>query len=132
MTKINGNSLVVLLKIVSFDAWCRRALAYSKAIRAIQAVDYEILTSEQVRGIFKKKRGIGNRIAEKVEEIISTGKITKLEEFKQNPERIKRNEFIKIHGIGPKNVDKFMSFKGVEELRGAAEKDPSILSHRYE
>ena len=57
------------------------------------------------------------------------GKITKLEELQRNPENIRKDVFLKIHGVGPSNVEKLMRFKSIEDLRAASEADPNLLSH---
>ena len=75
-------------------------------------------------------RGIGKKIAAKIKEVLSKGKISKLEAFQKNPEKIRKDIFLKIHGIGPSNVSKLMKFTTLDEVRAASAKYPRLLSHR--
>ncbi len=88
-----------------------RVKAYTGAIDAICMLDYEITSSKDVKGI----SGIGKRSLDRIDEILTTGKLQELEELnllKQLPFMKIENEpseeelviakFKKIHGVGDK------------------------------
>jgi DNA polymerase (family 10) len=95
--------------------------AYARAARAIEGI------SEDIDKISIEKRlneipGVGEAIAEKIEEYLTTGKLGYYEDIKKEiPEEL--HELLKIPGVGPKSV-KFLheklGIKSVDELEKAA------------
>jgi len=71
--------------------------AYRKASAAIASLDYRLTSGEEAKRI----PGVGNKIAEKIEEIIHTGKLRKLEHIRQDDETTVVNIFNSVVGIGP-------------------------------
>ncbi|CDW56964.1 DNA polymerase lambda [Trichuris trichiura] len=98
------------------DRW--RTYAYENAIRALEKCDYPIRSSEQLRSI----RGIGKRIAEKIEDYWKSGSVEKAEKFKTN-ERLQVLElFNSIWGVGPVKSEQWYAqgFRTLEDIRQKA------------
>ncbi len=108
-----------LLEIKGENAFKIRA--YARAARAIEGLTEDIETIAAEKRL-KEIQGVGESIAEKIEEYISTGKIEAYEELKnQVPKEL--HELLKIPGIGPKTVQFLYSkfgIKSIEELENAA------------
>ncbi|HLB71569.1 MAG TPA: helix-hairpin-helix domain-containing protein, partial [Candidatus Methanoperedens sp.] len=95
--------------------------AYAKAARAIEGL------TEDIEKVAHEKRlkeipGVGESIAEKLEEYLVAGKLTYHEDLKkQVPEEL--HELLRIPGIGPKTLqflNKELGIKSVDELDRAA------------
>lgn len=85
----------------SGDKW--RGYAYRKAANILKALSYKIESMEDAL----KLRGIGTSIAEKIGEIISTGKLRKLDAL-QSEERIQvLSTFMGIFGVGQSTANKW-------------------------
>jgi len=95
--------------------------AYARAARAVEGAteDIEKIARE---GKLKEIPGVGESIAEKIEEYLSTGKLEFYDELKKHvPGEL--HELLKIPGIGPKTLqflNKELGIKSVEELERAA------------
>lgn len=118
--KVNHNKLVTdhleqLEKIClgSGDRW--RGYAYRKASNILKSLNYKVETAEEAA----KLRGIGSSIAQKIGEIVSTGKLRKLEAL-QSEERVQvLSLFMGIFGVGQSTANKWaaMGLKTLEELQ---------------
>lgn len=90
-----------------------RALAYRKAVTAIKSLTYEIKTIEEA----KKVNGIGDKISNKIVEILETGTLHRI----QYPdERTKSFQLLsKVWGAGPESVKKFLAkgYSTIDDLR---------------
>ena len=53
--------------------------------------------------------GIGKRLADKIWEIVETGELRKLDEFKSREEINSIKLFTSIHGVGPTIAQQFIS-----------------------
>jgi DNA polymerase (family 10) len=101
-----------------------RVRAYESAAQAIgaQATDLGKLTVAELQRI----DGIGKSTAEKIRELLETGKVTKLEGLRQKHPR-SVVELLRIQGLGPKALKRLRAELGVqsiEDLRGV------IADHR--
>ena len=101
-----------------------RVRAYESAAQAIgaQATDLGKLTVAELQRI----DGIGKSTAEKIRELLETGKVAKLEGLRQKHPR-SVVELLRIQGLGPKALKRLRAELGVqsiEDLRGA------IADHR--
>lgn len=118
--KVNHNKVVTdhleqLEKIClgSGDRW--RGYAYRKASNILKSLTYKVETAEEAA----KLRGIGSSIAQKIGEIVSTGKLRKLEAL-QSEERVQvLSLFMGIFGVGQSTANKWaaMGLKTLEELQ---------------
>jgi len=91
--------------------------AYIKASQTIESLIYELSSLEDKNKIAKLP-GIGGGIAQKIEELLETGKLKYYEELKRS-EYGPLTEFLKISGMGPKHAK--LGIKTVEALKEAAE-----------
>jgi DNA polymerase (family 10) len=90
-----------------------RVRAYESAAQAIsaQATDLGKLTLKDLQKI----EGIGKSTADKIRELIDTGKVEKLEALRQkHPRSIVA--LLKIQGLGPKAVNKLRAELGVQSI----------------
>uniref|UniRef100_A0A1E1X922 DNA polymerase n=1 Tax=Amblyomma aureolatum TaxID=187763 RepID=A0A1E1X922_9ACAR len=94
------------------DHW--RALGYEKAIMQLKRHPTEITTREEARSL----PNIGERLADKIWEIVQQGKLQKLEEFQSQENLVSQNLFTKIWGAGPSTAQKWVQqgFRSLEEL----------------
>lgn len=75
---INGfiaDELTKLMKIYATERDVGRKMAYMKAAAVIRGLDKEIESEKDVENL----RGIGEKISKKIKELLTTGKINKLE-----------------------------------------------------
>jgi len=96
----------------SGDQW--RGYAYRKAANILKAISYKIDSMEEAL----KLRGIGTSIAEKIGEIIATGKLRKLDAL-QNEERIQiLSTFMGIFGVGQSTANKWcaLGYKTLDDI----------------
>ncbi len=97
--------------------------AYHNASRIIAALTTDIkplVEQDQLKNI----KGIGEGLAEKIAELVNTGRLKYYEDLKKSlPEGLV--EMLRIQGLGPKRIKVLyekMGLKTVEQLREAAEK----------
>ena len=101
-----------------------KPLAYRKAARAIEVLgsDVEdIYKKDGIKGL-REIPGVGERIAEKIEEFIKTNKIKEYEELKKTiPKHL--TELMEVPGLGAKRAKKLyerLHIKSIKELEKAA------------
>eukprot|EP01029_Cantina_marsupialis_P000525 TRINITY_DN10389_c0_g1_i1.p1 TRINITY_DN10389_c0_g1~~TRINITY_DN10389_c0_g1_i1.p1 ORF type:complete len:691 (-),score=212.24 TRINITY_DN10389_c0_g1_i1:148-2220(-) len=73
-----------------------RTASYRKASGAVKNHPVEITSGKQARKI----DGIGAKIADKIDEILSTGELNKLDQIRSNPRHQSLEELTKVFGIG--------------------------------
>src|SRR5215468_5031397 len=111
--------LAELTMLEEGDPQSFRVRAYESAAHAIaaQATDLGKLTVKELQKI----EGIGKSTADKIRELIETGKVAKLEDLRQkHPAGVVA--LLRIQGLGPKNVGRLRNELGVasiEDLRRA-------------
>jgi DNA polymerase IV len=112
------------------DQW--RCLAYRKAITALRKEKEVIATKKQALAI----RGIGERLASKIEEIVWTGRLRRLEYTKLEPNDILLSQFTKIHGVGFSLASTWISqgYKSLNDIKEKVDLTPTqrISVERYE
>ncbi len=105
-----------------------RARAYATVIKQLTQLEYPIHTFDDMYYI----KGMGEKITEKVKEILSTGQL-------QSAERIKTTHSVDafetlqhIYGVGPAKVRELLQhgIQSVEELRNAVKKNPLLLNEK--
>ena len=94
------------------DKW--RVYAYNKAISSIKSYNREITSKEQALTI----TGVGNAIADKIDEFLQTKSMKKVEKVKEEVEKIDEkskiiNEFLNIWGVGEVKADELYKKVGV-------------------
>jgi DNA polymerase lambda len=97
----------------SGDKW--RGYAYRKAANILKSLNYKVTSGEEAL----KLRGIGTSIAEKIGELIETGKLRKLDAL-QNEDRIQSlSMFMGIFGVGQSTANKWcaLGYKTLEDIR---------------
>ncbi|KAG9135930.1 hypothetical protein Leryth_021172 [Lithospermum erythrorhizon] len=98
----------------------RRSFSYYKAIPVIEKFPFKIESAEQVKNL----PGIGKSLQDHIQEIITTGKLSKLEHF-ENDEKVRTiSLFGEVWGIGPATALKLFE-KGHRTLNDL-EKDESL------
>jgi DNA polymerase (family 10) len=133
--------LAELTMLEEGDPQSFRVRAYESAAHAIaaQATDLGKLTAKELQKI----EGIGKSTAEKIRELIETGKVAKLEALRQNhPPGVVA--LLRIQGLGPKAVKRLRAELGVQSiddlraalaarklraLKGFGEKSEEKLAH---
>ncbi len=96
--------------------------AYHNASRIIAALTTDLATLIDT-GELQKVKGIGEGLAEKITELVKTGKLKYYEDLKKSlPEGLL--DMVAIQGLGPKRIKVLyekLKIKTIEELRAAAE-----------
>ena len=69
-----------LQKIYEIEKDKGRVIAYTKAISVIKGLDFEIKDANDVNNI----EGIGKKLIAKIQELLETGKLHKVEELQKN------------------------------------------------
>jgi DNA polymerase (family 10) len=107
----------VIYKILAYRKAADTLTAYPRAVKDVWA--------ESGQKGLKEIPGVGAAIAEKIDELLSTGKLAFLEKLKAEvPESLAG--LLQVPDLGPKKVKLFYETLGIttlEELRGAAEHD---------
>ena len=102
--------------------------AYEKAARSIEALEEDVEDIYQRGGIkaLKEIPGIGESIAEKIEELVKTGRLTYYEKLKQNVP-VDLDSLSGIESLGPKKIKVLwqeLQIKNIDDLEQAC------LSHK--
>lgn len=91
-----------------------KSRAYSAGARALEALDddlHAIIDEKRLRDI----KGIGAGLAQKIEELVSTGSLVYYEELKrQIPESLR--ELLRIPGLGPKKIKQLHDQLGITTI----------------
>ncbi|KAL7925125.1 hypothetical protein ACQKWADRAFT_242293 [Trichoderma austrokoningii] len=95
----NARTIEMLHKMNSYyervnDHW--RTLAYRKAISTLKRQTVRITTEEEAYRL----PSIGRRLAQKIEEIVTTDKLKRLEYAEEEPTDSALQTFLKIYGVG--------------------------------
>ncbi|XP_014251968.1 DNA polymerase beta-like [Cimex lectularius] len=100
--------------------------AYRKAAQTLAALPNRIKNGEEA----KKLKGIGTKIAEKIDEFMNTGKLRKLDNIRNDETSQAVNTLTRVSGIGPaKAMELFNSgVKSLEDLK----KNMDKLTHHQQ
>ena len=103
-----------------------KARAYKKVMDQIQRLDRPIRSYDDVAGI----TGIGEKIADKIKEILATGTLASAERVKAAYSIDAVDELMTIHGIGPVKARELVAagIKSVATLLEAVKAEPSLLN----
>ncbi|NWU25120.1 DPOLB polymerase, partial [Dyaphorophyia castanea] len=108
-----------LTELANYERNVNRAIhkynAYRKAASVISRYPSKIQSGAEA----KKLDGVGAKIAEKIDEFLSTGKLRKLEKIRQDDTSASINLLTRVTGIGPAAARKFVEegIKTLEDLR---------------
>jgi len=92
--------------------------AYSKAADTVRDLEEDlsqIYKKEGIKGL-NAISGVGASIAEKIEELIKTGKLKYYEELKKDTP-VKLDELTRVEGLGPKKIKKLHEELGIRNLK---------------
>lgn len=118
----NAQTLSVLQELADYydqtrDQW--RSKSYRQAISALRKHPTKVTTKEEGMRVF----GIGTSIAEKIEEIVRTSHLRKLDSTKMDERQQTLNKFLKIYGVGLHAAERWASagYKTLDDLLQKAE-----------
>jgi DNA polymerase beta len=105
-----------------------RARAYATAIAQLRGLDRPVRTMDDIRGL----KGIGEKITEKIREILATGSLAAAVKAKEVYSTDALDAFQGIYGIGPAKARELVQrgLKTVAQLRAAVEDDPAVLNDK--
>ena len=112
-----------------------KSRAIDKALHNIEALDKNLKDIYLEKGIdgLKEIPGIGQGIAERIEEILKTGTLLEYEKYKKEIP-IDIENLIKIEGVGPKTIAALwqrLKIKNVDELEKAAKEHKICKLERF-
>lgn len=122
----NARTIEVLQSMCDYysrinDHW--RATAYRKAIATLRRQSVKITTEEQAYCL----PNIGPRLAAKIEEIVSTNRLRRLDYANDEPLDRALETFLKIYGVGINRANKWIAqgFRTLDDLRQKADLTPN-------
>ncbi|XP_007476459.1 DNA polymerase beta isoform X2 [Monodelphis domestica] len=124
---LNAGITDFLTELANYERNVNQAIhkynAYRKAASVIAKYPTKIKSGAEA----KKLDGVGAKIAEKIDEFLSTGKLRKLEKIRQDDTSSSINFLTRVSGIGPSAARKFVDegIKTLEDLR----KNENKLNH---
>lgn len=117
----NSRTIEILQQMLEYytrtsDQW--RTLAYRRAISALRRQPTKITTKTQALAI----RGIGSRLADKIEEIVFTNRLRRLENASYTPEDHILQKFLGVYGAGVSQVSRWVAqgYRSLEDLKTKA------------
>jgi len=110
--------------LLDMDSVPFKPRAYEKAALTIEALEKEVEQTYRAGGVkaLKEIPGVGESIAEKIEELIKTGKLAYYEELRKKAP-VDLEGLTRIEGLGPKTIKTLwqkLKIKNAEELEKAA------------
>ncbi|KAK1986299.1 hypothetical protein LZ30DRAFT_706016 [Colletotrichum cereale] len=125
-TNPNGRTIEILQQMCNYyervnDTW--RPIAYRKAITQLKRQPSKVSTAEEAIRL----PGVGQRLADKIEEIVTTNRLQRLESAEQEPMDKVLQMFLKIYGVGSVQASHLVSqgFRTLEDLKEKAKLTPS-------
>ena len=112
-----------LLELAEFEKNVSRNVykhnAYRRAAAALSTHPVRVGSGAEARRL----PGVGRKIAEKIDEFISTGRLDKLEKIRASDEAAAITELSRVSGIGPAKARELVSrgIQTLEQLRGRTE-----------
>lgn len=114
----NSRTIEVLQQMLDYyertaDHW--RVIAYRKAISALRRQPKRVVTRTQARAI----TGIGPRLADKIEEIVFTNRLRRLENANCSSEDMILQKFLGVYGAGISQASRWVAqgYKTLEDLK---------------
>ncbi len=120
------NYLSILERADTFRRKPFQARAYSEAIDQLQSLQGPVTSVKDVEGL----SGFGKKLKEKVEEIITTGRLKAAEEAGKEVQLDLVDELLGVHGVGPVKARELITagITSIADLRKKLAADPSILN----
>ncbi|KAL5357007.1 hypothetical protein BJX96DRAFT_143765 [Aspergillus floccosus] len=122
----NSRTIEVLQQMLDYytrtdDHW--RVLAYRKTIIALRKQSNKITTRAQALAI----PGIGTRLADKIEEIVYTNRLRRLENMSTTPEDHILQKFMGVYGAGLSQASRWLAqgYRTLEDLKTKAHLTPA-------
>ncbi|KAF6843642.1 DNA polymerase [Colletotrichum musicola] len=117
----NNRTIEILQQMCDYytrtnDTW--RPIAYRKAISQLKRQSTKISTAEEAIQL----PGVGQRLADKIEEIVTTNRLKRLENAESEPMDEVLQTFLKIYGVGSVQASHWISqgFRSLEDLKAKA------------
>ena len=90
-----------------------RANVYYRAASAVKAYDKPIRSGKQAK---KELKGVGDKIAAKIDELLTTGTLARLERERTEPQAVALRELQRVSGIGPVFAQELYDKWGIHDL----------------
>lgn len=97
-------------EIAEKETW--KARAYAAVIKNLKVHDGPIKNIEDLQGV----KGIGEKIRDKIAEIINTGTLKQAEAYNSNSGMQAIEQLLKVHGIGPTKAKDLVQTHGIKTL----------------
>ncbi|KAI3549779.1 hypothetical protein CABS01_14319 [Colletotrichum abscissum] len=117
----NSRTIEILQQMCSYyerinDTW--RPIAYRKAITQLKRQPAKISTAEEAIRL----PGVGQRLADKIEEIVTTNRLKRLENAESDPMDEVLQTFLKIYGVGSTQASHYIAqgFRTLDDLKQKA------------
>lgn len=114
----NDRTIAILQQMATYydrtgDNW--RTLAYRRAITALRKHDTHVKTAKEARKI----NGIGTRLADKIEEIVTTDRLKRLDAVLSDPDDTVLQLFMGIYGVGIRQAKSWMEqgYRTLDDLQ---------------
>jgi DNA polymerase IV len=124
----NSRTIEILEKMASYydrtnDQW--RTIAYRKVISTLKRQTVKITTEEEAFRL----PSIGRRLAQKIEEIVTTDRLQRLEYAEAEPLDEALQLFLQIYGVGSSQAQQWIAqgFRTLEDLKEKAKLTPNQL-----
>ncbi|NXE27088.1 DPOLB polymerase, partial [Ardeotis kori] len=118
-----------LTELANYERNVNRAVhkynAYRKAASVISRYPSKIRSGAEA----KKLDGVGAKIAEKIDEFLSTGKLRKLEKIRQDDTSASINLLTRVTGIGPAAARKLVE-EGIKTLEDLRKNEHKLTHHQ--
>jgi DNA polymerase/3'-5' exonuclease PolX len=121
--------LSVLQKKEAQDRNVFKARAYGKVVSQLKASDEPVRSMEDLKGV----EGIGEKIREKIEEIMRTGSLEVARAIKNDRGRTMQETLMNIYGVGPVKAKALLEkypVQSLEEFRRLVDEQPAILNDK--
>lgn len=122
----NARTIEVLKEMLDYytrnaDQW--RTMAYRRAVSTLRNQKDKIATRKQALAL----PGIGTRLADKIEEIVCTNHLRRLDHANSSPEDLVIQEFLGVYGAGLAQATKWAAqgYRSLEDLRNKATLTPN-------
>lgn len=105
-----------------------RIIGYQKAISRIKALNFDVESMDDVERL-RKETNVGERIAEKVQEIVKTGTLRQAQEVLANSDLTALQDLCGVWGVGPVKALTLLArgIRNIADLRQAASEDVGLL-----